>query len=359
MYADRVLEETTTTGTGAITPSGAVTGYQSFSSAFSADDTFDYVIFGVDEFGVPSGEWESGVGTWTGTTITRDSVSASSNSGSAVDFSAGTKNVMVSVNSATLDTITETTSFKGARVYRTADFTSASGSPAAIAFTSEVYDYGSWHDNTTNNSRFTVPAGVDRVRILAQVDLTTPASYSLSVRKNGVSSAVATEQVGASGYTYTVAGVDTGVLECVEGDYYEIYLETSTTVTVRNGRSWASIEAVSNKITVSDLLSSVTNQTSTSRTLQASDNNSILEMENASANEVIIPASASVGIAVGTILSVVQTGSGATSISAAAGVTLNGVSEGSTTISGQWSGVSLYKRATDAWVVQGAHGGVS
>jgi hypothetical protein len=88
---DRVRETTTTTGTGTVTLAGAVTGFQSFSAIGNGNTTF-YTIAGQG-----TSEWEVGVGTYTssGTTLSRDSVLASSNSGSKVNFSAGTKDVFV------------------------------------------------------------------------------------------------------------------------------------------------------------------------------------------------------------------------------------------------------------------------
>jgi hypothetical protein len=84
---DRVKETTTTTGTGTVTLAGAVSGFQSFSAIGNANTTY-YAIIG-------DTEWEIGIGTYTssGTTLSRDTVLASSNSGSLVSFSAGTKTV--------------------------------------------------------------------------------------------------------------------------------------------------------------------------------------------------------------------------------------------------------------------------
>lgn len=92
-FADRVKETSTTTGTGAITLAGAVTGYQAFSAAFADQDGVYYTIEAVDGSGVPTGAYEVGIGTFTasGTTISRDTILASSNSGAAVSFAAGTK----------------------------------------------------------------------------------------------------------------------------------------------------------------------------------------------------------------------------------------------------------------------------
>lgn len=86
---DRVKETTTTTGTVTVTLAGAVTGFQSFSAIGNGNTTF-YTIAG-------GAEWEVGIGTYTssGTTLSRDTVLSSSNSGSKVNFSAGTKDVFV------------------------------------------------------------------------------------------------------------------------------------------------------------------------------------------------------------------------------------------------------------------------
>jgi hypothetical protein len=88
---DRVRETTTTAGTGTITLAGAVTGYQSFSVVGNGNVTY-YCIAGQG-----TSEWEVGIGTYTsaGTTLSRDTVLSSSNSGSLVVFSAGTKDVFV------------------------------------------------------------------------------------------------------------------------------------------------------------------------------------------------------------------------------------------------------------------------
>ena len=91
VLADRVRETTTTTGTGTVTLAGAVTGYQSFSVVGNGNTTY-YTIAGQG-----TSEWEVGIGTYTssGTTLARTTVLASSNSGSLVNFSSGTKDVWV------------------------------------------------------------------------------------------------------------------------------------------------------------------------------------------------------------------------------------------------------------------------
>lgn len=89
IIADRVKETSTTTGTGALTLAGAESKYVAFSSVMAAGDTCYYAIVNRD-----AAEWEVGLGTYN-TTLARTTVLASSNAGSAVNLSAGTKEVML------------------------------------------------------------------------------------------------------------------------------------------------------------------------------------------------------------------------------------------------------------------------
>jgi hypothetical protein len=85
---DRVKETSTTTGTGTFTLAGAVTGFETFSSAIGNGNTTYYAI------SLQGGaEFEVGLGTVAAGTIARTTIISSSNSDSAVNFSAGTKDV--------------------------------------------------------------------------------------------------------------------------------------------------------------------------------------------------------------------------------------------------------------------------
>ena len=84
---DRVKETSTTTGTGTFTLAGAVLGFETFSTAIGNTNTTYYSI--VNE----NGEFEVGLGTVGAGTLARTTIISSSNSDSAVDFSAGTKDV--------------------------------------------------------------------------------------------------------------------------------------------------------------------------------------------------------------------------------------------------------------------------
>lgn len=99
IFADRVLESATTTGTGDFTLAGALAGFQTFAGECAVGDTFPYFIEAVDSDGNPTGEYENGVGTLlTTTTFARTKVDTSSNSDALVSFSAGTKYVGIGHN---------------------------------------------------------------------------------------------------------------------------------------------------------------------------------------------------------------------------------------------------------------------
>ena len=91
---DRVKETTTTTGTGAVSLAGAVTGFETFAAGIGNSNTVYYCIAHQDQ-----AEFEVGLGTLDGDSsdLTRTTVISSSNSDSAVDFSAGTKDVFCTI----------------------------------------------------------------------------------------------------------------------------------------------------------------------------------------------------------------------------------------------------------------------
>jgi hypothetical protein len=88
---DRVKVSTTTTGTGTLSLGSAATGYQTFSVIGNGNTTY-YTISSAT-----GSEFEVGIGTYTtsGNTLSRTTVLSSSNGGSLVNFSAGSKDVFV------------------------------------------------------------------------------------------------------------------------------------------------------------------------------------------------------------------------------------------------------------------------
>lgn len=95
---DRVKVRSRSTGTGTITLENPVTGYQSFAVIGDGNDTY----YGIVD---ARGNWEIGQGTYThiGTTLSRNTVLSSSNSGNLVNFPAGSKNVYCTFPSSVLE----------------------------------------------------------------------------------------------------------------------------------------------------------------------------------------------------------------------------------------------------------------
>jgi hypothetical protein len=118
VLADRVRDTTTTTSTGTITLSGtAPTGYQNFSVIGNGNTTYYAIV------GQGTSEWEVGIGTYTssGTTLARTTVLASSNAGSLVVFSAGTKDVFVTYPAERSVNLSSTALTSGRVPYATTD----------------------------------------------------------------------------------------------------------------------------------------------------------------------------------------------------------------------------------------------
>jgi len=97
VVADRVKETTATTGTGTLTLAGAATGFQSFAAVGNTNQCNYCLLSG------NGSDWETGIGTYTlsGTTLSRDVVLASSNSGSKISLT-GTSTVFLTEPAAAL-----------------------------------------------------------------------------------------------------------------------------------------------------------------------------------------------------------------------------------------------------------------
>jgi hypothetical protein len=93
---DRVKESSTSSGTGNITLGGAIPGYQTFNAAIATGSTVYYTIHNLTAGS--DTEWEVGVGTFTSpSTLARNTVLSSSNSGSLVPFTSGVSGLEVFV----------------------------------------------------------------------------------------------------------------------------------------------------------------------------------------------------------------------------------------------------------------------
>jgi hypothetical protein len=99
-FIDRVKETTATTGTGDFVLAGAVAGFQSFAG-YAVGERVPYCA-------ALGAEWEVGIGTKAASSITRTTVTASSNGGALVNFSAGTKELYVNAGASFLSSVSQT-----------------------------------------------------------------------------------------------------------------------------------------------------------------------------------------------------------------------------------------------------------
>ena len=97
-------------------------------------------------------------------------------------------------------------------------------------------------------------------------------------------------------------------------------------------------------------------QSGTSYTLVLADAGKVVEGTNSSSNTITIPLNASVAFPVGTQITVLQAGTGQTTIDIASGGTLNAGLQGTANtakLRAQWSAAVLIKRSTNTWVASG------
>lgn len=96
----------------------------------------------------------------------------------------------------------------------------------------------------------------------------------------------------------------------------------------------------------------INTQTGSAYTLVLADAHRLVIRNNSSANTVTVPTNTSVAFPVGTQITVVQTGTGTTSIAAAGGVTINSADD-ATALRVRYSACSLVKIDTNIWLLIG------
>jgi hypothetical protein len=115
-----------------------------------------------------------------------------------------------------------------------------------------------------------------------------------------------------------------------------------------NFASMISDEIGTGNVLLSDM---ATNAQAASYTLVLTDKAKVVEMSNASANNLTVPLNATVAFPVGTQIHIVQSGAGQTTVVATGGVTINTAT--TLKLRAQWSAATLIKRAENTWVLVG------
>ena len=130
--ADRVRDTSTTAGSGSFSVSGtAPTGYRTFSAVLSVNDTFYYSIQHQT-----LNEWEVGLGTYSSAnTFARTTIYSSSNAGSTVTFSAGTKDVFITMAASRTPQLDASGNATALGIPASATLTNATGLPLTTGVT--------------------------------------------------------------------------------------------------------------------------------------------------------------------------------------------------------------------------------
>lgn len=219
VWADRVRETATTTGTGNFTLAGAVSACQAFSGVCATGDTLFYCIAHQS-----ANEWEVGFGTYSAAnTLTRTRVLASSNSGSAVNFSAGTKDVFLTENVKQIEAISNP------NIVINGDFQINQRVFAGGALSADVYGFDRWKaatggaDVSVSGYTVTLTSGaIEQVIVPSLWGYASFASQSVTISVDtpskdlgitfGSQSGTITAGSGRRSVTLTLGGGDTGNL---------------------------------------------------------------------------------------------------------------------------------------------------
>lgn len=138
----------------------------------------------------------------------------------------------------------------GALVKKSADQVALDASAGVtIAWDAETYDGANFHDNVTNNSRITVPVGVNRIQCgstMTFANNTIGADVTLIVRKNGSTSFDGVGQLSVDApVTTNSLNVVTAPIDVVAGDFMEVALfnvgDTSIDITAARSNFWCQV----------------------------------------------------------------------------------------------------------------------
>lgn len=140
---------------------------------------------------------------------------------------------------------------RGCLVSITTTFDTVSSSLNYIPFDTEDYDTDLIHDNVTNNTRLTVPAGVSKVRLTAGIrwDASTTGQRFAKIQKNGASYyGHPTMDIPAAAVGDTYINLTSSVVDVIAGDYFEVLVQQTSganlTIDSANLGTWFAMEII-------------------------------------------------------------------------------------------------------------------
>lgn len=121
-------------------------------------------------------------------------------------------------------------------------------SDVTVTFDTDVYDTDAWHDTSSNTSRMTVPSGVTRVRLSANIYFSAATSTQVVTaffKKNGSELTASVYQHDPVNSTNPRKQLISYIDECTAGDYYEFVANAGdATVNVIEFGTWFAIEEI-------------------------------------------------------------------------------------------------------------------
>jgi hypothetical protein len=142
--------------------------------------------------------------------------------------------------------------FKGCMITLAAAQPIPNTTATVVTWGAEFYDTNTFHNLVTNPSRITIPAGVTKVRLIANIQFISNAvGYrSVNIIKNGSATEPGKPNISQNAVNGTVTSlnISSPVLPVVEGDYFEVQVtQTSGDVlNIQNGdfRTWFAMEVI-------------------------------------------------------------------------------------------------------------------
>lgn len=131
-----------------------------------------------------------------------------------------------------------TFTMNGASVYLSTSLTTINPTGVyTIPFNSELFDTNGWHDNTTNNTRLTVPSGVNYAVFAGTIGvnaLTANERCLIRIQKNGADFAQAPWTMVQTAQTDASISICSGPIPVTTGDYFtfQVWCPSDTSITI-------------------------------------------------------------------------------------------------------------------------------